>query len=108
MHATETTRQRMDASARLPAARRADAAGLVAVDYRRVLLEAQRVNDAPCCVGPGDRMIRRRALVPALALAPVAAQAQAQPARVGFLHPRLSALVEPLRLAAVREGLTEA
>ncbi|MBD0274373.1 MAG: hypothetical protein ICV73_20870, partial [Acetobacteraceae bacterium] len=53
-------------------------------------------------------MIRRRVLVPALALAPVAARAHAQPARVGFLHPRLPASVEPLRLAAVREGLTEA
>ena len=53
-------------------------------------------------------MIRRRVLVPALALAPAAAQAQARPARVGFLHPRLPALVEPLRLAAVREGLAEA
>ena len=53
-------------------------------------------------------MIRRRVLVPALALPPVAARAQAHPARIGFLHPRLSALVEPLRLAAVREGLTAA
>ena len=57
-------------------------------------------------------MIRRRVLVPALALPHVAAraqaQAQAQPAQVGFLHPRLSAPVEPLRLAAVREGLAEA
>ena len=51
-------------------------------------------------------MIRRRVLVPALTLAPVAAQAR--PARVGFLHPRLPAPVEPLRLAAVREGFTEA
>lgn len=57
-------------------------------------------------------MIRRRVLVPTLALAPAAArarpQAQGQPARIGFLHPRLSASTEPLRLAAVREGLAEA
>jgi putative tryptophan/tyrosine transport system substrate-binding protein len=53
-------------------------------------------------------MIRRRALVPALAVLPAAARAQAQPARVGFLHPLLSAVVEPLRLAALREGLAEA
>jgi ABC-type uncharacterized transport system substrate-binding protein len=53
-------------------------------------------------------MVRRRVLVPALAFPPVAAQAQVQPARVGLLHPRLSALVEPLRLTAVREGLMEA
>lgn len=53
-------------------------------------------------------MIRRRALVPAFAVPPAAARAQAQPARVGFLHPRLSAVVEPLRLAAVRQGLAEA
>jgi putative tryptophan/tyrosine transport system substrate-binding protein len=53
-------------------------------------------------------MVRRRALVPALAVLPAAARAQAQPARVGFLHPRLSAVVEPLRLAAVRQGLAEA
>jgi putative tryptophan/tyrosine transport system substrate-binding protein len=53
-------------------------------------------------------MIRRRVLVPALALPPVAARAQARPARIGFLHPRLPAPVEPLRLAAIREGLAEA
>jgi putative tryptophan/tyrosine transport system substrate-binding protein len=53
-------------------------------------------------------MIRRRALVPAFAVPPAAARAQAKPARVGFLHPRLSAVVEPLRLAAVRQGLAEA
>jgi putative tryptophan/tyrosine transport system substrate-binding protein len=53
-------------------------------------------------------MIRRRALVPALVALPAAARAQAQPARVGLLHPRLSAAVEPLRLAALREGLAEA
>jgi putative tryptophan/tyrosine transport system substrate-binding protein len=52
-------------------------------------------------------MIRRRVLVPALALPPVPARAQAQPARIGFLHPRLSSLVEPLRLTAVREGLAD-
>ena len=53
-------------------------------------------------------MIRRRVLVPALALPSATARAQAQPARVGLLHPRLPAPVEPLRLAAVREGLAEA
>src|SRR5215208_6167272 len=53
-------------------------------------------------------MIRRRALVSGLAVLPAVARGQAQPARVGFLHPRLSALVEPLRVAAVREGLAEA
>jgi putative ABC transport system substrate-binding protein len=53
-------------------------------------------------------MICRRALVPALAVLPTAARAQVQPARVGFLHPRLSAAVEPLRLAAVRQGLADA
>src|SRR5215208_6548081 len=53
-------------------------------------------------------MVRRRALVPALALAPLAARAWARPARVGFVHPRLSASVEPLRLIAVREGLRKA
>jgi putative tryptophan/tyrosine transport system substrate-binding protein len=31
-----------------------------------------------------------------------------RPARVGFLHPRLSAIVEPLRVAAVRDGLLSA
>jgi ABC-type uncharacterized transport system substrate-binding protein len=54
-------------------------------------------------------MICRRALVPALAAPPAAARAQARPSRrVGFLHPGLSTVVEPLRLAAVREGLAEA
>src|SRR5215204_5447225 len=32
-------------------------------------------------------------------------KAEARLARVGFLHPRLSAIVETLRVAAVREGL---
>src|SRR3954452_3491532 len=53
-------------------------------------------------------MICRRAFVPGLAVLPAAAWAQAQPARVGFLHPRLSAVVESLRIAAVREGLAVA
>src|SRR3712207_1931649 len=53
-------------------------------------------------------MIPRRALVPALAVLPATARAKTQPARVGFLYPRPSAVVEPLRLAAVREGLAEA
>ncbi|HYZ34294.1 MAG TPA: ABC transporter substrate-binding protein [Crenalkalicoccus sp.] len=55
--------------------------------------------------------MRRRTLVGSVLLAaalPTAARAQAPPARVGFLHPRLSAVVVPLRLAAVREGLAEA
>src|SRR5829696_10518048 len=37
-----------------------------------------------------------------------AATAQTRLARVGFLHPRLSAIVEPLRVAAVRDGLLSA
>lgn len=48
-------------------------------------------------------MIARRTLP--LLMLPAIARAQAAPALVGFLHPRLSAVVAPLRLAAVREGL---
>ncbi len=51
-------------------------------------------------------MILRRALP--LLLVPRLARAQGAAARVGFLHPRLSPVVEPLRLAAVREGLGQA
>jgi hypothetical protein len=39
---------------------------------------------------------------------PVGAQRLAGNAWVGFLHPRLSAVVEALRLVAIREGLITA
>jgi len=53
-------------------------------------------------------MIRRRALVAGLAVLSTATRAQAQSARVGLLHPRLSTVVEALRVAALWEGLAEA
>jgi putative tryptophan/tyrosine transport system substrate-binding protein len=57
--------------------------------------------------------MRRREVIAALGsamacwagLGPVAAQPFARGTRVGFLHPRLSAVVEALRLVAIREGL---
>lgn len=54
-------------------------------------------------------MRRREAIVGLAAAAANVATGRAQQAvrqaRLGFLHPRLSAVVEPLRLAAVRDGL---
>ena len=54
-------------------------------------------------------MRRREAIVGLAAaaanVATVRAQQAVRQARLGFLHPRLSAVVEPLRLAAVRDGL---
>jgi putative ABC transport system substrate-binding protein len=57
--------------------------------------------------------MRRREVITALGsamacwagLGPVAAQPLARGTRVGFLHPRLTAVVEALRLVAIREGL---
>jgi len=49
--------------------------------------------------------MRRRNVVAGLLCVPIAVRGQTGPARVGFLHPRLSPIVEPMRLAAVREGL---
>jgi hypothetical protein len=52
--------------------------------------------------------MKRRTFVASLFCTPFAARGEAPPARVGFLHPRLSAIVEPMRLAAVRQGLSSA
>ena len=54
--------------------------------------------------------MRRREVIVGLAaaatnVATAHAQRAVRQARLGFLHPRLSAVVEPLRLAAVRDGL---
>src|SRR5688500_5649629 len=57
--------------------------------------------------------MRRREVITALGsamacwagLGPAAAQPFARGTRVGFLHPRLSGVVEALRLVAIREGL---
>lgn len=55
-------------------------------------------------------MTPRRAWLAGLALAPGLARAQGRPPpiRIGFLHPRTSPILEPLRIAAMRAGLAEA
>jgi putative tryptophan/tyrosine transport system substrate-binding protein len=58
--------------------------------------------------------VRRRTFIAAGVIAAFdvipssATKAQMRLSRVGFLHPRLSAIVEPLRVAAVRDGLLSA
>ena len=58
--------------------------------------------------------MRRREVIAAGVIAALdlipssAATAQKRLSRVGFLHPRLSAIVEPLRVAAVWDGLLSA